>query len=80
MLIDSHCHLTFPELSEQIDAVLDRADAAGVKRIVNICTSSSDAERAVELLGAREQVSFSVGLHRMMPRMESRNCPRFAGW
>jgi TatD DNase family protein len=63
MLIDSHCHLTFPELSEQIDAVLDRADAAGVKRIVNICTSSSDAERAVELLGAREQVSFSVGLH-----------------
>ena len=29
MLVDSHCHLDFPELEREIDAVLARAKAAG---------------------------------------------------
>lgn len=63
MLIDSHCHLTFPELSEQLEAVLDRAAAANVVQMVNICTSSGDAERARALLEMHENVFFAVGLH-----------------
>ena len=38
MLIDSHCHLDFPELSADLDGVLDRAHKAGVTGMVTIST------------------------------------------
>ena len=38
MLIDSHCHLDFPELGRELDAVLDRARAADVGLMVTIST------------------------------------------
>ncbi|HMB95056.1 MAG TPA: TatD family hydrolase [Tepidisphaeraceae bacterium] len=37
-MIDSHCHLTDPRLFEQLDAVLSRAAAAGVKKMITIGT------------------------------------------
>lgn len=63
MLIDSHCHLTFPELFEQRDEVLARANDAGVKQLVNICTSHRDAEQARSLYADQHQIYFVVGLH-----------------
>jgi len=36
MLFDTHCHLDDPRLLEDLDAVLDRANEAGVKRITTI--------------------------------------------
>jgi len=38
MLIDSHCHLDFPELKGELDAVLARAPVAGVGLMVTIST------------------------------------------
>ena len=38
MLIDSHCHLDFPEFAPEIDAVIARAGAAGVGRMITIST------------------------------------------
>ncbi len=38
MLVDSHCHLDFPDFASEIDAVLARARAAGIGRIVTIST------------------------------------------
>ncbi len=48
-LVDSHAHLTFPELSGQIDDVLSRAAEAGVEAVVTIGTDLSDARTAVAL-------------------------------
>ncbi len=48
-LIDSHAHLTFPELMCQVDDVLDRAKDAGVDQIITIGTDLADAKRAIEL-------------------------------
>ena len=38
LLVDSHCHLDFPDLIDETEAILARAKAAGVNRMVTICT------------------------------------------
>ncbi len=48
-LIDSHTHLTFPELAGQVDEVLARGVEAGVERIITLGTDLADGRRAVEL-------------------------------
>ena len=49
MLIDSHAHLTSPELFEHVDAIAERAREAGVKGIINICTDLLSLERGIAL-------------------------------
>ncbi len=63
MLIDSHCHLDFPDFSAELDAVVARAHAAGVERTVTISTR---VRRQAELLAIAERfpdVFCSVGTH-----------------
>jgi len=38
MLVDSHCHLDFPDLAGEAEAIVARARAAGIGRIVTIST------------------------------------------
>ena len=63
MLIDSHCHLDFPDFADELDAVIARAQAAGVARIVTISTR---IKRHAEVLAIAERfpdVYCSVGTH-----------------
>jgi TatD DNase family protein len=62
-MIDTHCHLTDPRLFRQLDAVLQRADAAGVKHIITIGTSLQDAQRCLELCRAHANVRCAIGVH-----------------
>lgn len=63
-MIDSHCHLTDPRLFDQIDAVLARAKAAGVKGMVTIGTEIADDYLALEVAGRyRDVVRCAVGIH-----------------
>ena len=48
-LVDSHCHLDFPQLIDELPEVVARARAAGVTRMVTICTRLS-AEPAVRAM------------------------------
>jgi TatD DNase family protein len=45
-LVDSHCHLDFPELAADLPAVIARAHAAGVRRMVTICTRLRTSPRS----------------------------------
>src|SRR5258708_9912233 len=38
MVVDSHCHLDFPDFAEDLDAIVARAETAGIGRIVTIST------------------------------------------
>jgi TatD DNase family protein len=63
MLIDSHCHLDFPDFSGDLDAIMARAVAADVARVVTISTR---VKRLGELLAIAERfpsVYCSVGTH-----------------
>ncbi|HET7408746.1 MAG TPA: TatD family hydrolase [Paracoccaceae bacterium] len=65
LLVDSHCHLDFPQLIEELPEVVARARAAGVTRMVTICTAlrSEPAVRAVA--EAHEGVFYAAGTHPM---------------
>ncbi|MGY6548782.1 MAG: TatD family hydrolase [Roseinatronobacter sp.] len=65
LLVDSHCHLDFPQLAEDLDAVIDRARAAGVTRMVTICTRLREAPRVQAIAEAHESVYFAAGTHPM---------------
>jgi len=63
-LIDTHAHLTYPVLLNQIDGVLGRCREAGVTQVVTIGTDLADAARAVELAGRfPEMISAAAGFH-----------------
>jgi TatD DNase family protein len=63
MLVDSHCHLDFPDFSADLDAIVARAAEAGVARMITISTR---VKRLGELLKIAERfpdVYCSVGTH-----------------
>lgn len=63
MLVDSHCHLDFPDLQNRLPAVLDAASAAGIGRMVTISTFVSRHDTYRELAEAHEAVFFTIGTH-----------------
>ena len=65
-LFDTHAHLHFPELLADLDAVLDRARAAGVAAIVTVGTDRETNPAAVALAERVPGVFASVGL--ILPR------------
>lgn len=62
-LIDTHCHLDFPQFADDCDAVLARARQAGVSTFVNIGSSLKGSEDSVALSRRSEGVFSSVGIH-----------------
>lgn len=64
-LIDSHCHLDFPEFQEDIEGVIDRAHAAGVEGMVTICTHASKFRTIADIAErfAHKNVWCSIGTH-----------------
>jgi len=63
MLIDSHCHLDFPDLQSRLPEVLAAAGAAGIGRMVTISTHVARFETYRALAEAHENVFFTVGTH-----------------
>lgn len=63
MFTDSHCHLSFPELSGDLDRVLEDMRAADVSRALCICTTLEEFEQIHSLALGHSQLWASVGVH-----------------
>ena len=63
MLVDSHCHLEFPALAFEIDAVMERARAAGVGVCLSISTKLDTFPRVRDMAARFDNVWCSVGIH-----------------
>lgn len=64
-LVDSHCHLDFPQLAEDLPDVVARAGAAGVKRMVTICTRLRLEPQVRAIADRFENVFYAAGTHPM---------------
>jgi TatD DNase family protein len=63
MYVDSHCHLSFPELAGRIDEVLAHMRQARVQAALNVCTTLEEFPRVHALALAHEHICCSVGVH-----------------
>lgn len=63
MFIDSHCHLTFPELHSRLDEILAAMAAAQVHQAMCICTTLEEFDAVQGLAAAHPHLWATVGVH-----------------
>src|SRR5688572_19662482 len=63
MLVDSHCHLDFPDFADELDQVMGRAAAARVATMVTISTRIRRFEAVRAIAERYANVFCSVGTH-----------------
>ncbi len=63
MFVDSHCHLSFPELHDQADAICAEMAAAQVERALTICTTLEEFPRVHALAQGHAELCCTVGVH-----------------
>lgn len=63
MIVDSHCHLDFPDFAEEVDDLIARAGAADVGVMVTICTRVRRFGEVAAIADAHANVFCSVGTH-----------------
>ena len=63
MIIDSHCHLDFPDFAQEREAILARARAAGLGRMITISTRIDKIEQVRAIAETYDDVFFTVGTH-----------------
>lgn len=64
-ITDSHCHLDFPDFDAERDEVVDRARAAGVHRMVTICTALQQEPQVRAIAERHAGVFYAAGVHPM---------------
>lgn len=63
MFVDSHCHLSFPELRGDIDGVLARMRERQVVAALNVCVTLEEFPAVLALAEAHREIFASVGVH-----------------
>ena len=63
MLVDSHCHLNFPEFTNDIAAVMTRARQSDIGVMQTICTKLSEFPEILDLTVSQKNLYCSIGVH-----------------
>lgn len=64
-ITDSHCHLDFPDFAGELPEVVARAKAAGVHRMVTICTRLANEPAVRAMVEATDGLWYAAGIHPM---------------
>ena len=64
-LVDSHCHLDFPDFEDELDQVIERAVGNGVTRMVTICTRLKNEPSVRKIAEHYDPVFYAAGTHPM---------------
>ena len=62
-MIDTHCHLTFPDFAGRVDVVMREAAVCGVSGAITVATTTADAVRALEVARSHPRIWCSAGVH-----------------
>ena len=62
-IIDSHCHLNFPQFKDNLDEIINRALDNGVSKMLTISTKLSEINKLEDISNAYSEVYNSVGVH-----------------
>lgn len=63
MIVDSHCHLDFPQLYDDLDGVIARAKNTGVGCMLTICTSVASIPKVLGIAEKYTEVYAAIGIH-----------------
>ena len=63
MIIDSHCHLDYPELYENLDEVIKRANKKKITHLLTISTTLNSFEKIKIIVKKYDKVYGTVGIH-----------------
>src|SRR5690348_11709474 len=63
MFYDTHAHLDFPEFADELPQIIERAESAGITRIITIGTTLESSRRAVQIAEQYPNVFAAVGWH-----------------
>lgn len=63
MYVDSHCHLSFPELAADLEGVLARMREAGVAKALNVCVRLDEFDAVLAQARSHENLFATVGVH-----------------
>ena len=74
MYVDSHCHLSFPELHERLPELQREMAAADVDRALCICTTLEEFPRVHALALGHSNLWCSVGVHPDNEGVQEPNC------
>jgi TatD DNase family protein len=64
-IVDSHCHLDFPDFNGELPEIIARARAAGVTRMVTICTRLRNEPQVRAIAETYDGVFYAAGTHPM---------------
>ena len=62
-LIDTHCHLDFPEFDKDREAVIEKAQREGVVYIIDVGTNIDSSKKAIKLSEKFDDIFATVGIH-----------------
>ncbi|MCP4923040.1 MAG: TatD family hydrolase [bacterium] len=62
-LVDSHCHLNYPDFEKDLPDVLGRAKEAGVGHFLSICTQLGEMEAILKIANSAENIWATAGVH-----------------
>ena len=63
MIIDSHCHLDYPHLYNQLDDVIKRAESNNIKKLLTICTTLESFDKIKLIIEKYNLIYGTFGIH-----------------